>query len=285
MMNTITTKEMNKNKETATIQHVTPNLPSGMGPAFAAPVNTNDLNLPLGQLFSTDFEAQKSALTPHFGFGIGLNPRPKRKVGSPLDISKVLTQDELYRVAYLPFVIAEVVWDYVDSICDLACIMRLQPTKKLCRAIKELRREYDHSRAPFIDGNTREIETEHMIYFQDELKEYFNKLGIAVKFNLRQRHGHMEEDSEMLVCAVHMAMICFKALRKYTRWADDLIESKCGRTNHSIMPDQIRRLGILLPEFAGDCAIDLDTPEMDMWRDTLYNHIHSIEFTGVPNNN
>lgn len=119
-------------------------------------------------------------------------------------------------MAYLPFVIAEVVWDYVDTILDLACVMRLQPTKRLCRAMRELRLDYDRSRAPFIDAKSREVETEHMIAFQDEFRAYFNKLWLAVKFNLRQRHGQLEENSEMLVCSVHMAMVCFKALRKFT---------------------------------------------------------------------
>lgn len=245
-------------------------------------MNANEMNLPISQRFSAEIWGQKSTATPRFSVGVDLHAKPKQRVESPLDISKALTQNELYRVAYLPFVIAEVVWDYVDTILDLACLLKLQQTKRLCRAMRELRRDYDRSRAPFIDDKSREVETEHMIAFQDEFRAYFNKLWLAVKFNLRQRHGHLEENYEMLVCAVHMSMVCFKALRKFTNWADTLIESKCGRANHSIMPDQIRRLGILLPEFAGDCAIDLDTPEMDMWRDTLYNHIHSIEFTGFP---
>lgn len=261
-------------------------------------MNTNKINLTGQSRLNTLLAAQKGVSpssaffvcdpTPRCGFSLSpesstaFGKLAKPKAESPLDISKALTQEELYRVAYLPFVIAEVVWDYVDTILDLACVMRLQPTKRLCRAMRELRRDYDRSRSRFIDDKSREVETEHMIAFQDEFRAYFNKLWLAVKSNLRQRHGQLEENSEMLVCSVHMAMVCFKALRKFTYWADDLIESKCGRANHSIMPDQIRRLGILLPEFAGNCQIDLDTPEMEMWRDTLYNHIHSIEFTGIP---
>lgn len=261
-------------------------------------MNTNNSNLTGQTRLNRLLAAQKglpassaffvSDPTPRCGFGIfpessvALGKLAKPKVESPLDISKALTQEELYRVAYVPFVIAEVVWDYADTLCNLASLSRLKPTRKLCRAIRELRHDYDRTRRPFIDDKSRAVETEHMINFQEELSGFFGKLHLAVKLKLRERHGQLEENSEMLVCACFMALICFKALSKYTQWADRLIESKCGRANHSIMPDAIRRLGIILPEFAGDCSIDLNTPEMDLWRDTLYNHIHSIELTGTP---
>lgn len=213
-----------------------------------------------------------------------LREQERGRVTCELDIAKRLTKDELHRVAYLPFVIAEVVWDYADTLCDLAVIMRESKLKRLCRAVKELRRDYDRSRAPFLDAATQAKEEEHMIGFQEELNDFFYKMRLAVTAEIHTKHGHLESEGEMLVVACHMGVICFRALRKYTAWADALIERKCGRARHSIMPDQIRRLGFLLPEFAGDCEIDLNTPQMDLWRDALVNHIHSIELTEIPDN-
>lgn len=260
-------------------------------------MNTNKINLTGQSRLNTLLAAQKGVSpssaffvcdpTPRCGFSLSpesstpFGKLAKPKVESPLDISKTLTQDELYRVAYVPFVFAEVVWDYADSLCNLAAITRIHSTKRLSRAIRELRRDYDRARAPFIDDHHRAVETDQMIHFQEELMDFFGKLSTAVKLKLHLKHGQLDPDSEILVSTCYMAVICFRALDKYVQWADTLIEARCGSTNHSIMPDQIRRLGILLPEFAGDCQIDINTPEMGLWRDILYNHIRTIE-RGIP---
>lgn len=213
--------------------------------------------------------------TAPLSFGAVQLPSPR--VSGTADIVRLMSRDELYRVAYVPFVIAEVVWDYADSLCNLAAIARIQQTKKLCRAIRELRRDYDRARAPFIDDHHRAIETNQMISFQEALDDFFGRLLQSVKLKLHLKYGQLAPDSEILVSTCYMAVICFRALDKYVQWADTLIETRCGNTNHSIMPDHIRRLGILLPEFAGDCQIDINTNEMGLWRDILYNRIHSIQ--------
>lgn len=260
-------------------------------------MNTNKINLTGQSRLGSLLAAQKGVTPPSAFFvcgpttrcGFSLAPEYsgalgeliKPKVQSPRDIAMVMSRDELYRVAYVPFVIAEVVWDYADSLCNLAAIARIQQTKKLCRAIRELRRDYDRARAPFIDDHHRAIETNQMISFQEALDDFFGRLLQSVKLKLHLKYGQLAPDSEILVSTCYMAVICFKALDKYVQWADTLIETRCGRTNHSIMPDHIRRLGILLPEFAGDCQIDINTNEMGLWRDILYNHIRTIEL-GIP---
>lgn len=203
-------------------------------------------------------------------------PKPKRP-DSPIDISKALTNDELHRVAYLPFVIAEVVWDYADSLVNLAVYLRDRRTKPLCRAVRELRREYERERAHFIDSKHREVEEGHMIGFQEDMGQHTAKLGYCIDNAISKRYGRLDEASHQLVECAYMAVIWHKALFKYCSWADALIERKCGRASHSIMPDEVQRLGILLPQFAGDIEIPTDTPEMNAWRDALCNHIHSIE--------
>lgn len=233
------------------------------------------MNRPLNQQFST--------VAPLLDF------LPKRPEPTPVDITHNLTSDELYRVAYLPFVMAEVVWDYADTLCNIgATLRRVMPDeqcralKKLSRATRELRREYERSRAPFIDAKHREVEANHMIEFQERHARIFKLLGLSIDSAVRSIYGTICPEYQPLLKATFIAITTYKALCKYAQWADTLIESKCGRANHSILPDEIRRLGILLPQFAGDCPIDMDTAEMNLWRDTLYNEIRKIELGGLP---
>ncbi len=256
-------------------------LPNHSLPSFLPPLNAN-ANIPnvgsnsrLCRLLALQKGSQPTITAARFSDL--RHERQKSREVPEINISKRLTKDELFRVAYMPFVMAQVVWDYADTLCDLSVIARESRLKRLCRAVKGLRREYDRGRAPFIDSAAQAKEEEHMIAFQEAHRDFFAKLRLAVTERIHTSHGVLDPDRETLVAACCMGVLCHRALRKLVAWADALIERKCGRASHSIMPDQMRQLGTLLPEFAGDYGIDLGTPQMDMWRDTLVNHVLSVE--------
>lgn len=205
-----------------------------------------------------------------------------------VDIAKGLSREEIYRVAYLPFVVAEVMWDYADTLCNIGAILRHEQSDKDCRsmkllsrAVRTLRREYEQGRAAYIDAVQREVETTHMIEFQEGLRSYFTSLRASIENDIHRRYGEIRRSNLILLLAVYEAIVVYRALLKYADWADRLIEKKCGRARHSIIPDEITRLGSLLPQYAGDCVLPTNTPEMNLWRDTLCNKIHAIELEGL----
>lgn len=89
------------------------------------------------------------------------------------ELSELLDQDTFFRFGYIPFVIAELVWDYADTAIDLAVTMKHSQSKKLCRRIRELRKEYIYFKKKYFDSSHLESEIDNMETFYDELNDFF----------------------------------------------------------------------------------------------------------------
>lgn len=89
-------------------------------------------------------------------------------------LSEVLDSETLMRFAYVPFVVAQLAWDYADTIVDVASMLKLHPTKKLCRAVRELKRQYDRVRDEFTNYAHRDSEIENMYVFEDGVSDLFS---------------------------------------------------------------------------------------------------------------
>ncbi len=119
--------------------------------------------------------AQKIGYTPYsLSFAEVLAQPNTNDTHSKQDLSELLDQDTFLRFGYVPFVIAEVAWDYADTAIDIAILMRLSPTKKLCRCIRELRREYLGFKRKYFDSSHLDSEEDNMELFIDELSQFFN---------------------------------------------------------------------------------------------------------------
>lgn len=55
----------------------------------------------------------------------------------------LMERDEnTYEVIYLPLVVAEVVWDFTDTVCDGLSILRDPSLKGTARRLREMRKDY-----------------------------------------------------------------------------------------------------------------------------------------------
>lgn len=176
----------------------------------------------------------------------------QREERETLKLSKILDQDTLFRFAYVPFVIAELVWDYADTIIDLSITMRLKATKKLCRAIRELRRDYDRVRAPFIDDAHRNSETENMYMFEDGVNDIFKTLLVNIRCDLKSEYPELAPDYIDLLTAVYQCDILLHSLFRYVRMQTEKIEKIVGHRIGRILPDETYRLDALVIAFVGD---------------------------------
>lgn len=170
----------------------------------------------------------------------------------------VLSEDAIFSIMYVPFVIAEIAWDYADTILDLAAMMRLHETKKLCRAIKETRKDYDRDRYKIINNKWRESETENMIMFQETLSEFFSKVYKTYREKLMQKYSDLEENSLMLIASVYVCRTVLKGLHRYTDAQEKIVSAILGYEIASLFPKQLTTLNKLVIEFAGDSPIDED---------------------------
>lgn len=150
------------------------------------------------------------------------------------------------------YIIGALAWDYADSVLNLAAQMHIKETKRLCRAVRSLRRDYDNMRIQSLDQKHLRREWELAETFEGICKSHFQKLCLGLR-NEIHRDTDLDPRCVMLVEAVQMAMTLIDTLKLYAAECDSFIRSYCPAAPHSILPDHFKSLATLLPEFAGDC--------------------------------
>lgn len=162
-------------------------------------------------------------------------------------------QRELAHRSVKIYLLGALVWDYADTVLNIAAQMRIGgATKKLTRAIRELRKDYDYIRSKDLDKTHIEKEWELAELFESLNKEAFKRLCNGLIAEIRH-DTNLNKEYETLVEAVQMAMTVLDALNLYAAQCDKFIRQYYPQAPHSILPDHFTRLGILLPEYAGDC--------------------------------
>lgn len=187
-------------------------------------------------------------------------------------------QRELAHISVKIYLVGALVWDYADTVLNIAAQMRIGgATKKLTRAIRELRKDYDYIRSKDLDKAHIEKEWELAELFESLNKEAFKKLCNGLITEIR-RDTNLNKDYEVLVEAVQIALTVLDALLLYAAQCDKFIRQYYPAP-HSVLPDHFRRLAILLPEYAGDCYNHHSQARYVTAR-ILLNEINKIELYG-----
>lgn len=202
------------------------------------------------------------------------------------EIKTKIDRETLFLFAYVPFVIAEVAWDYADSCLNMAVLLRQRELKPLCRAIKELRRDYDRIRQRTIDRQHREIENEQMIMFQEDYKEFFSKLHLNIDLQVNKEHPGLCTDSRMLISAAYSCAVVLRSLFKYAGIMEKRIADILGITAiGSIIVKELRQLATLILHFAGKDSIGNNNrfpDSLNVFVDTLTNYMLQSEMIELP---
>lgn len=209
-------------------------------------------------------------------------PEPEISVD---EIKQRVDKQTLFLFAYVPFVIAEVAWDYADTCIDLAILLRIQETKRLCRRIRELRREYDRKRS-MIDREHRETETKNMIAFQEDYKEFFGKLHGAIQGQVNATYPGQYMDMQFLICAAYSCAVVLRSMFKYVDIMSKRIAALLGiRAIGSIIIGEIRQLEAIILQFAGEESIGGDNKfpaSLNPYIDTLVQYLLQSEMIELP---
>lgn len=170
-------------------------------------------------------------------------------------------------------IVGSLAWDYADTVLDIAVLLRDPRTKKLSRAVRQLRADYESFRRPFLSSSDTERERELGLLFESLCEPHFSRLcwGVAAE----KATAGLGGDSMAMVQAVHTAMAVLEAMALYAGECDRWIREQ-GVSGRSILPSHFRGLSILLPEFAGDCYAG-DSEARRITVRILLNEINSIE--------
>lgn len=202
---------------------------------------------------------------------IDLMPRRKSLADVP--------QSELGHMAVKIYLVGALVWDYTDTILDIAAQMRLGGAiRKLSRTIREIHKDYDYIRSKDLDSNHIKREWELAELFESINKEAFSRLCNGLIDEIRH-DTNLDKDYEVLVEAVQMALTVLDALTLYATQCDKFIRTYYPGAPHSILPDHFRKLAILLPHYAGDCY-NAHSQTRHITARILLNEINRIELYG-----
>lgn len=180
--------------------------------------------------------------------------------------------DVIARTAKLG-IISALAWDYADTILDISAQMRIQQTKKLCRAVREIRGEHDaYVRKSIPHRGIAEI-LSLAESFSDLCADHLNRLAYAVGAD--KTVAGLDREHMMLVKAVQMAMTANDAVRMFSDRFDRWLRAH-GVNGNTVYPKEFRRLCILLPQFAGDCY-NPRLPARKITATVLVNELERIE--------
>lgn len=187
-------------------------------------------------------------LAPSFSV---LQRRAVQKVVKPFDLETAFDRFTAFRIAYLPFVFFDVIWDYIETLMDLARILRIRETRSLCRALQDIRNEYDRERIKTLDKEHRDKTARHAQQFIDECEPLKWSYKV-IHSEYRRKNPDLLPDWLMLIAQADLICGMFAALIRYADHFDKMIEEKAGRKLHSLLPDEVRRMQGLIPQFLGD---------------------------------
>lgn len=182
-------------------------------------------------------------------------PRIANNEQDKLRLSRMLDSETLFRFAYVPFVICELVWDYADTIVSITKYLKLHETKPLNRAIKELRTSYDRRRAKFVDSEHHASEQENMLVFEDGVHSIFKLYVTNLRCDLKSEYPELQRSHLDLMEAVYQCWILLKSLYRYVDGQERKIARLLKRNVGHVLPEEIYRLGHIIQAYIGDKPI------------------------------
>lgn len=191
-----------------------------------------------------------------------------------------IEDDELlFRIAYIPYVIGAVAWDWVDSILDQAAQMRISATKGLARGIRELKKSYDRFRETSIYQQLCAEAQHHCECFQDGYADYFADMYKGMKEQIRYYYPHLLAQWVDFKATVYVTLVVIKALHRYVAWCDKRIRELLGGADNSILPQHFQLLYTLVYVYLGDDNMAINMDDLSAEVEALTDVIHNIKFS------
>lgn len=202
----------------------------------------------------------------------------EREKEQEIRLSEILDSEILMRFAYVPFVIAALAWDYADTVCEMASLLKIHEVKPLSRAIYQLKRDYERLRAEYIDVNHQKSEENNMYVFEDAVNDVFNLYLANVGFDLKREYPQLSEDYVLFIKAVYQCHIVLQSIYKYVEIITKKVECIVERNVGDILPKELRKLDTLIVEYIGNKPIsEWLEKQQNVYVKTLANRMLEIE--------
>lgn len=149
------------------------------------------------------------------------NIRPKKQREKTIeDIDNQLVTELSVKL----FLLMNLTWGYVDTICNLCAQMKIVETKPLTRQIKELKRQYLQFRHSVIPDKEEANEAERGEWFEEIFSADFDNLFNNIE--MEAKRISKDESQRLLTIATHQALTLIEAVKKYARYCDQKIKEQ-----------------------------------------------------------
>lgn len=155
------------------------------------------------------------------------------KLGVLKDVKKslqVFTFKENMDIAFTPLIIFEVAWHYAFVVMENAAKLKVDETKKLCRAIKFVRESY-------IAMCRKDLDASHMKRLELVKDDFINKcardlqvLWFSISNELKRNYGKLEYIDELRTDAF-LCIVILDVMKEHNKHMDDVIKQKMGHCN------------------------------------------------------
>lgn len=174
------------------------------------------------------------------------------------DLRKKAAEDfalipEMWRVvaASVLYGVCSLAWDYADTILDECATRRIESTKKDCRRVRELRREYDQFRATFFTRDDLENEVNLGLGVEEACSPHLSALNFTAS-KIARENGKSEQKA--FISAVAQCMTVTSAIMGYGLVTDgkicDIFKIQIP-TDYMLVPNQVIILHKMLAHFLG----------------------------------
>lgn len=198
----------------------------------------------------------------------------------PLRLSEKLDKETLFRVAYVPFVIAELAWDYADTVISVSAHLRLYEARSLARKIRLLRVDYDRWRSTIIDEAHHRSELDNMLVFEDCVEDTMALFVATLRADLRARYPKLLPEHLNLLVAVYQCLTLLRGLFIYAERVRAKIAGILHKRIADILPDHIRTLAPLVEAYLGDKSVSPSfRPALRQYAETFAAKMGSVDLS------
>lgn len=188
-----------------------------------------------------------------------------------LDRFNKILPDTLVVMAVRLYTLVNLMWQYVDTVCDMSAIRRDEKCKKYVRQVRNLYRDYESFRKAHITSEGTESESRRA----ESVEEYTSERLSNHRKELLSRLNKldMSDEDKLYYIACHQALSLLEAsLMLADMFTGDLKEMVGWVPRRSILQDEVQQLVPLLRKLLPDGWIE--------WKDIqLRTARHLAKFT------
>ena len=190
------------------------------------------------------------------------------------DMMKMFTLEESLQMAYIPSILAEVAFRYIEQIHAISRDKRLD-NKKECRIIRECVKEYQYTLYNGIRKDTLDNLFSQIGKFFDLVSWDITTLYYSINQELKSRHPELNEYEFLTYLNMVIAIIDY--MRSFERKMDKIIQERAKRPYASITNPNITRIRSVCGNLAKQYHIDF-TPTINLAMTIIGKKLNELEF-------